>query len=178
MTWSSDASRIRAIILDVDGVLTDGTVSYGPQGVILKRFHVRDGQAIRLALDAGLLVGLLSGRDDPATLHRAEDLRLSFVHSGQSDKLESFARILADHDLDASECLYVGDELVDVPVMRRSGIGVAPADAPPEVRASADLVLESRGGQGAAREVISRLMEAQGTWKQAVARYLEDPGSS
>ena len=173
MTWSRDASRIRAIVLDVDGVLTDGTISYGADGTTLKRFHVRDGQAMRLALDAGLLVGLLSGRDDAATRARARDLDLSFVYDGQVDKLEAFARILEEHDLDASECLYVGDDLVDVPVMRRAGIGVAVVDAPAEVRERADLVLESRGGHGAVREVVARLMEAQGTWKQAVARYLD-----
>lgn len=176
MTWSSDASRIRAVVLDVDGVLTDGTIAYGPDGAAFKRFHVRDGQAMRMALDAGLLVGLLSGRSDPATLHRAEELRLSFVCNGQSDKLVGFESILAEHGLDAAQCLYVGDDLVDIPVLRRAGIGVAVADAPAEVRARADLVLESRGGEGAVREAIARLMEAQGTWKAALARYLEEPG--
>jgi 3-deoxy-D-manno-octulosonate 8-phosphate phosphatase (KDO 8-P phosphatase) len=171
MTWSGNASRIRAIVLDVDGVLTDGTVGFTPQGDVIKRFHVRDGQAIRTALASGLRVGLLSGRADPATLRRADELGLSFVYNAQSDKRAGFERILAEQGLDADECLYVGDDYPDVPVIRRAGIGVAVPDAPAAVRESADLVLDTPGGRGAVAEVIARLMEAQGTWKQAVAGW-------
>ncbi len=178
MTWSERAARIRAIVLDVDGVLTDGTVGYGPDGATFKRFDVRDGQAIRMALEAGLKVGVLSGRADPGTSLRAEELGLDFAYLGQSDKLAGFEKLLAEHDLDASECLYVGDDLTDVPVLRRAGIGAAVADALPEVRERCDLVLEAGGGRGAVREAIVRLMEAQGTWKRAAVRYLEPDGGS
>lgn len=178
MTWSERAARIRAIVLDVDGVLTDGTVGYGPDGATYKSFNVRDGQAMRMALDAGLKVGVLSGRADPGTLRRAEELGLDFIYLGQGDKLVGFEKLLTEQELDASECFYVGDDLTDVPVLRRAGIGAAVADALPEVRERADLVLETAGGRGAVREAIVRLMEAQGTWKRAAARYLEPEGES
>jgi 3-deoxy-D-manno-octulosonate 8-phosphate phosphatase (KDO 8-P phosphatase) len=173
MTWSERAARIRAVVLDVDGVMTDGSVGFGSDGTTYKRFGVRDGQAIRMALAAGLKVGLLSGRADPGTLRRAEELRLDFVCTGQGDKLAGFRSILAEQGLEADECLYVGDDLPDVPVIRAAGIGVAVADALPEVRECADLVLEASGGRGAVREAIQRLMQAQGTWKAAAAPYLD-----
>ena len=173
MTWWEHAARIRAIVLDVDGVLTDGTVGYGPDGTTFKRFDVRDGQAIRMAREDGLMVGLISGRSDPGTLQRAKELELDFAHTNQGDKLVGFRRILAEHELESSECLYIGDDLPDIPVIREAGIGVAVADALSEVRERADLVLNSNGGHGAVREAIVRLMEAQGTWKAAAARYLD-----
>jgi 3-deoxy-D-manno-octulosonate 8-phosphate phosphatase (KDO 8-P phosphatase) len=173
MTWWERSARIRAIVLDVDGVMTDGTVAYGPDGATYKRFGVRDGQAIRMALDAGLKVGLISGRADPGTRTRAQELGLDFALTGQSDKLAGFRAVLDAHGLDAAECVYVGDDLPDVPVIRAAGIGVAVADAPAQVREHADLVLDAPGGHGAVREVIARVMEAQGTWKAAVSKYLD-----
>ncbi|NRA03149.1 MAG: HAD hydrolase family protein [Myxococcales bacterium] len=173
MTWSERAARIRAIVLDVDGVLTDGGVFYGPDGATFKRFEVRDGQAIRMARASGLAVGLISGRSDPGTLRRAEELDLDFVRTGEQDKLEGLRRILEEQGLQAAECLYVGDDLPDLPAMREAGIGVAVGDALPEVRERADLVLETTGGHGAVREVIVRLMQAQGTWKAAAGRYFD-----
>ncbi|MEE2702669.1 MAG: HAD hydrolase family protein [Myxococcota bacterium] len=173
MTWWERAAQIRGIVLDVDGVMTDGSVAFGPDGATFKRFDVRDGQAIRMARNSGLKVGLISGRSDAGTLRRAEELELDFAHTGASEKLAGLRKILDEQGLEAAECLYVGDDLPDVPAMREAGIGVAVGDALPEVREHADLVLEARGGHGAVREAIMRLMEAQGTWKAAAGRYLD-----
>jgi 3-deoxy-D-manno-octulosonate 8-phosphate phosphatase (KDO 8-P phosphatase) len=172
MSWSERAKQIRAIIFDVDGVLTDGRVGYGPDGIRIKFFDVRDGTAIRLALDVGLRVGFLSGRADPGTLERAKELRVSFVYTGSTDKAVTFRRLLDEQSLEAEQCLYVGDDLLDVPVLRSAGIGVAVQDAAPEAREAADLVLESRGGTGAAREAVERLLRAQDRWQTALTSRL------
>jgi 3-deoxy-D-manno-octulosonate 8-phosphate phosphatase (KDO 8-P phosphatase) len=174
MSWSERAKQIRAIIFDVDGVLTDGRVGYGPDGVRVKFFNVRDGTAIRLALAAGLRVGFLSGRSDPGTLERAKELRVSFVYTGSTDKAATFRRLLDEHSLEAEQCLYVGDDddVLDAPALASAGIGVVVADAAPEAREAADLVLESRGGTGAARETVERLLRAQGCWESALTALL------
>lgn len=172
MSWSERAKQIRAIIFDVDGVLTDGRVGYGPDGFRVKFFNVRDGTAIRLALDAGLRVGFLSGRSDPGTLERAKELRVSFVYTGSTDKAVTFDRLLDEQSLQPEQCLYVGDDVLDVPTLRSAGIGVAVADATAEAREAADLVLESRGGAGAARETVERLLRAQGRWESALTSLL------
>jgi 3-deoxy-D-manno-octulosonate 8-phosphate phosphatase (KDO 8-P phosphatase) len=172
MSWSDRAQEIRAIIFDVDGVLTDGRVGYGPDGIRIKFFDVRDGAAIGVALAAGLRVGFLSGRSDPATLERAKELALSFVYTDNRDKAAAFRRLLEDQSLEAAQCLYVGDDLLDVPVIRSAGIGIAVLDAAPEAREAADLVLERRGGDGAARAVIELLLRAQGRWDSALSAFL------
>jgi 3-deoxy-D-manno-octulosonate 8-phosphate phosphatase (KDO 8-P phosphatase) len=112
-------------------------------------------------------VGFLSGRADPCTLERAKELRVSFVYTGSTDKAVTFRRLLDEQSLEAEQCLYVGDDLLDVPVLRSAGVGVAVQDASPEAREAADLVLESRGGTGAARETVERLLRAQDRWQPA-----------
>jgi 3-deoxy-D-manno-octulosonate 8-phosphate phosphatase (KDO 8-P phosphatase) len=169
MTWSESAKRIRAIVLDVDGVLTDGTIGYGPDGAHLKFFHVRDGLAIRMALAAGLQVGFLSARDDGATSERARELGISFLYTDGTDKARAFARMLEEQSLAAADCLYVGDDLTDLPPLRLAGLGAVPRDAAPELRDAAGWVLERGGGHGAVREVIEGVLRAQGRWEAAVA---------
>ena len=129
-----DLHAIRAIILDVDGVLTDGRIGYGggsPDEI--KFFDVKDGHGIKLALRAGLQVGILSGRTSAANRRRAEELGLSFLVEGAKDKAAAFETLLQQQQLAAHECLYVGDDLIDLPVMRRVAISVAVADAAPEL---------------------------------------------
>jgi len=172
MTWCERAATIQAIILDVDGVLTDGRIGYGPDGSRVMFFHVRDGLAIRIALRARFLVGFLSGRADPAMLARAKELGVSFVYAGDADKAAAFQRLLREQSLEAEQCLYVGDDLPDLPAMRAAGIGVAVADAAAELREAADWVLESRGGHGAARELIERLLRERDLWQHATADWL------
>ena len=172
MTWCERAATIQAIILDVDGVLTDGRIGYGPDGSRAMFFHVRDGLAIRIALRAGFLVGFLTGRADPAMLARAKELGVSFVYAGDADKAAAFERLLREQSLAPEQCLYVGDDLPDLPVMRAASIGVAVADAAAELHEAADWVLESRGGHGAARELIERLLRERDLWQHATAHWL------
>lgn len=172
-TLASRAEAIRWILLDVDGVLTDGLLRYAAGGDELVSFHIQDGLALELAREAGLGVGLLSGRDNPAVARRARELDLDTVMLGEDDKGLTFRDFLDEHDLDASEIAYMGDDLTDLPMLARCGLGFAPADAAPEVRERAHHVVERRGGRGAAREMIELLLRARGDWDGLVARFEE-----
>ncbi len=159
---SSVVLRLRFLLFDVDGVLTDGRLFYLGDEVAVA-FDVRDGVAVGRARDAGLGVGLLSSRkDSPAVARRAAELGFDEVLVGCRDKAAAFADLLARRGLEASEVAYVGDDLVDLPVLRRAGLSAAPADAAPEVRRSVDLVLDAPGGRGAARELVDRIVQALG----------------
>jgi len=174
MDWSAKAPLIRALILDVDGVMTNGQIGYAA-GEVVKFFDIRDGHAIKMALREGLLVGMLSGRADPVNRRRAAELDLSFVYDGEKNKNAALDRLLAEHGLQAEECLYMGDDVVDMPVLRRVGIGVCVADVAEEVRAAADWQTQAAGGRGAVRETIVQLLRAQGKWETAMARYMDTP---
>ena len=160
---SSEAFRkIKAVVLDVDGVLTDGRAGYGAEEEI-KFFHLRDGHWMRMAIRSGLKVGLLSGRGSRANRRRAEELGLSFCYENCKDKLEGFERLLAEQSLQPEECLYIGDDVIDMPVMRRVGVAVAVADGVPELDEVVDFRTRTPGGHGAVCEVMRRLMMEQGT---------------
>lgn len=168
----SAVAAIRAVILDVDGVLTDGRIGYGGGSADeIKFFDVKDGHGIKLLLRAGLQVGILSGRVSKANATRAAELGLSFLVEGAKDKLAAFSTLLAERNLSAAECLYVGDDLIDLPVMRRCGLAAAVADAVPEVKAAAAWVTQAPGGRGAVREIADRLLKAQQKWDALVQRY-------
>ena len=168
---SSEAFRkIKAVVLDVDGVLTDGRAGYGAEEEI-KFFHLRDGHWMRMAIRTGLKVGILSGRGSRANRRRAEELGLSFCYENCKDKLEGFERLLAEQSLRPEECLYVGDDVIDMPVMRRAGIAVAVADGVPELDEVADFRTRTPGGHGAVCEVMRRLMMEQGTLDTQLERY-------
>ena len=174
MSLSDKAQRIRAVVLDVDGVLTDGSIGYGAGSAEeIKFFNVKDGHAIKLLQRAGLKVGILSGRTSAANRRRAEELSMDFVYEGEKDKKEAFSRLLADTGLTASECLYVGDDVVDIPVMRQAGVAVAVADAVAEVKECADWQTDLPGGHGAVREAALWLLKQQHRWDGLMARYLE-----
>ncbi len=172
MSLSARAAKIKAVICDVDGVMTDGAIGFSAQGIV-KFFNVRDGHAIKMALRAGLLVGVLSGRDDAVTRQRAEELGMSFIHVGQKRKLDAFAKILEEFALEPEECCYVGDDVVDIPVMRQVGLAVCVADADPELQPYSHWRTELGGGRGAVREVLFRLLREQNKWQEAMARYVE-----
>lgn len=168
--------KIRAIVLDIDGILTDGRIGYGtgsPEEI--KFFHVRDGHGIKLAMRAGFAVGVLSGRKSAANSRRAEELGLDFVCEGKKVKLDAFNELLAEHGWQADEILYMGDDTIDLPVMRIAGIAVTVADAPCYMDTEADYRTQHNGGQGAVREVIDQLLMQSGKWRDVMARYgLED----
>jgi len=171
MNTPAAIDRIRAVILDVDGVLTDGRIGYAGDPDEIKFFDVRDGLGVKLLQAAGLKVGLLSGRASPANRRRAEELRLDGVVEGEADKIRGLTRLLEQFALEPAECCFVGDDLIDVPVLRRVGLGVAVADAAAEVRQAAHWVTDRPGGHGAVREVAERLLKQAGRWQEVTRRY-------
>jgi 3-deoxy-D-manno-octulosonate 8-phosphate phosphatase (KDO 8-P phosphatase) len=165
------ARAIRLLAMDVDGVLTDGRIILDHQGHELKCFHVHDGQGIALARQAGLHIAWISGRTSVAVCRRAAELGVRWVYQGISDKGQVLQELLGHTGLTASVVAYIGDDLGDIPVLRRVGLPIAVADALPEVRACAAWVTRQAGGQGAVREVIDLLLHARGYWAAVMQRY-------
>lgn len=165
------AEQLEWLIFDVDGVLTDGTLIYTRRGEQIKRFHVRDGLGLKLAQRAGLKVALLSGRRSRPLEARATELGIDDVMLGAGDKRPIFDQFLARHHTAPGRVAYVGDDLQDLAVLGRSAISFAPRDAAPEVLAVVHVVLDAKGGHGAAREVVERVLKARGEWDRLVAGY-------
>ena len=165
------AARIKLLLMDCDGVLTDGRVWLFEDGEEQKGFHTRDGLGIELLHRAGLRSGIISGRTSTAVQKRAEGLGMSFVIQGCKDKRKSFTETLAQAGVENLEVAYIGDDLNDIPLMRQSGLGVAVADAAPEAREHAHYITSAAGGFGAVREVVELILKAQGRWDELVARY-------
>ena len=170
MISAEKARLIKAVILDIDGVLTDGRVGYGAPDLI-KFFHYRDGHWMKLALRAGLMVGLLSGRESRANRERATELGLTFVRENIPNKLDEFEKILQEYDLKPEECLYIGDDVIDMPVMSRVGIPVAVADGVPELDEVAIYRTTAPGGHGAVCETMRLLLKARGDLDGLLERY-------
>ncbi len=167
-----DPNQIKLVVLDVDGVLTDGRIGYGGGAAEeIKFFDVQDGLGIKLLQAAGLKVGILSGRTSQANRRRAEELGVDFLCEGEKEKGAAFARLLQQQRVEACQCMCMGDDLVDLPVLRRAGLAVAVANAVDEVKQMADWVCERSGGRGAVREAAMRLLKSQGKWRELVARY-------
>jgi len=166
------ARRIRLLILDVDGVLTDGRLYFDARGETLKVFHVRDGHGIKMAQRGGLEVALVSGRRSDAAFHRARELEVGRFYEGVRDKVVILEQLLGALNLTPAEVAAVGDELVDLPLFHRVGLGVAVADAAPEVKAAAHWVTSLPGGRGAVREVCDLLLKAQGRWEELIRPWL------
>jgi 3-deoxy-D-manno-octulosonate 8-phosphate phosphatase (KDO 8-P phosphatase) len=164
---------IKLLLFDVDGVLTDGTILIHGDGSESKPFNIRDGAGLVWAQRAGLSVGLLSARLADATTIRAAQLGITTVVQGAADKLAGYEQILKDAGLTDAQVGYMGDDLQDLPVLRRAGFSAAPADAAPEVRAAVHWVSASGGGHGAARECVEHVLRAQGLWRAVVAEFLE-----
>jgi 3-deoxy-D-manno-octulosonate 8-phosphate phosphatase (KDO 8-P phosphatase) len=165
------ARRIRLILLDVDGVLTDGTVLMHGDGTESKAFHIRDGAAIVWAIHAGVEVGVLSARASAATSQRAAQLGMKIVAQGVSSKPAEFDRILAEQELLEEHVAYMGDDLLDLPVLSRAGLAGAPADAAEEVRTATHWVSTFAGGRGAVREFIELVLRAQDRWDGIVRDF-------
>jgi 3-deoxy-D-manno-octulosonate 8-phosphate phosphatase (KDO 8-P phosphatase) len=170
-TAEERARRVRLVLLDVDGVLTDGTVIMHGDGTESKAFHIRDGAAIVWAMQTGVDVGLLSARASAATTQRAAQLGMTIVAQGVPSKPTEFERILAQQGLAEQNVAYMGDDLLDLPILARAGLSGAPADAAEEVRAAAHWVSARRGGHGAVREFIELILRAQGRWDSIVRDF-------
>lgn len=168
----ADLRKIKLLVLDVDGVMTDGGIIVNGDGSESKRFCVRDGHGIRMWRRAGLKVVLLSGRVSSPTSKRAEQLEVDDCLEGCHFKLAAIQELVEKMGLEASEVAFVGDDLPDLPVIRYAGFGAAVANAVEEVRREADYVTRRAGGDGAVREVIEYILKESGRWGEEVKRYL------
>lgn len=166
------ARRIRLLLLDVDGVLTDGKILIHHDGTESKQFDIRDGTGIVLAQKAGIRVGLLSARQSTATAERASQLRVTLVRQGSLDKLATYEEIKRELELEDAEIAFMGDDFLDLQVLARVGLSAAPADAVDDVRAAVNWVSARRGGDGAVRELTELLLKAQGRWEGLLADWL------
>ncbi len=166
------AAKISLLLLDVDGVLTDGSVIYSDAGEELKRFHVRDGSGLKFWRDLGNRAAILSGRASVAVERRAAELGLAPVLQGRSDKLAALDELLAELNLPREAVCAIGDDLPDLPVLRRVGLAITVADACAEVRDAAHYVTGALGGHGAVREAIEWLLKVRGEWDAVISRYL------
>jgi 3-deoxy-D-manno-octulosonate 8-phosphate phosphatase (KDO 8-P phosphatase) len=164
-------AAIEVLIVDVDGVLTDGVIALDDRGVETKHFHVRDGSGVHLWRQAGKRVAILSGRSAPLVDRRAAELGIAPVVQGAAQKGGPFARLLEELSVEPRQVCYVGDDLADLPPLRSAGLAACPADAAPEAKAAAHLVTATPGGRGALREVVETILKAQGHWQGLIDRY-------
>ena len=169
--WKERAKRIRLLLLDVDGVLTDGRIIYDGSGREWKSFDIKDGQGIRLLQRAGLEVGILSGRKSLATRSRAKELGITLLRQRVVDKAKALEEIVEERNNRPEQICFVGDDLVDLPVFALVGLAVAVADSVAEVRASAQYITRNPGGRGAVREVCELILKAQGKWGTVIQEY-------
>ena len=166
------AARIRLLIFDVDGVLTDGSLFLGDDGQEYKAFNSRDGHGIKMLLKHGVEVAIITGRTSRVVEHRMKNLGIEHVYQGKLEKLPAFEEITAKLDIPAEATAYVGDDVVDLPVMRRVGLAIAVQDAHPLVHKHSHWQTPHPGGHGAARDVCEMLMEAMGVLDSELSRYL------
>jgi 3-deoxy-D-manno-octulosonate 8-phosphate phosphatase (KDO 8-P phosphatase) len=168
---------LRLMIFDVDGVLTDGRVTYLDNGLEMKEFDVQDGHGIKLLQRAGIEVALISGRACSAVEHRAAGLGINRVYQGIKVKLEAYELLLSETGLEEHETGFMGDDLIDIPVLRRAGFSVAVPNAVSHVFPYAHYVTSASGGRGAAREVCEMILKGKGLWESVTQRYFGDPGA-
>jgi 3-deoxy-D-manno-octulosonate 8-phosphate phosphatase (KDO 8-P phosphatase) len=162
--------RVRLFLCDVDGVMTDGAVYMGG-GVETKRFHIRDGLGLKFLQRHGIKVGWISRRPSSATQQRADDLKIDFLVQHNGGKIEGVEGILRQTGLNWADVCYVGDDIVDIAVLKHAGLSVAVGDAVPEAKAAADYVTKAHGGNGAIREIVEMILKAQKKWKLVVSEY-------
>lgn len=173
--WKSTlirAKKIELLLLDVDGVLTDGRVIYSQGGGESKQFNTKDGFGLRILQEAGIAVGLITARSSEAVQRRVEELKIEHFYTGCSDKMTVYNEILAQTALAPEQTAFMGDDWLDLPVLLRVGCSLAPVDAVAEVRQRADYVTEQQGGKGAVREVCELILEAKGQLAPLLAKYI------
>jgi 3-deoxy-D-manno-octulosonate 8-phosphate phosphatase (KDO 8-P phosphatase) len=172
---TSDAAgkleMVKILLLDVDGVMTDGRIIYTDSGSEIKAFCVKDGFGIRLLMNAGIKTGVVTGRSSEALHHRCKNLHIEYIFDGVLNKAEILDRIIVMTGIQASEIAYMGDDLPDIPIMRGAGIPIAVADAHESVIETACIVTSEKGGNGAVREVCEAILKAQGHWESVVKRF-------
>ncbi|HZY61355.1 MAG TPA: HAD hydrolase family protein [Edaphobacter sp.] len=182
MTAIDRAKNIKVLIFDVDGVLTDGQIFVIPgsdgHGIEAKGFAAHDGLGISLARLGGLRVGIITKRQSQTVAIRARDLKLEFVYQGQSHKMNAINEILAKAKITIDQLAYVGDDIIDLPVMRACGLAVATANAREQVKAIAHYITPNPGGSGAGRDAIEFILDAQGTLDKVIEEYLDESNSA
>ena len=162
---------VKLLLLDVDGVLTDGRIVYSDDGVETKAFNVRDGLGLRLLMDGGIQVGIVTGRRSKALYRRCKDLGIIDVYDGVDDKAALLDDICRRMGIRTESIAFIGDDLPDIPLMKKVGLSIAVADAHEAVRAVADLVTTAGGGAGAVREVCEAILKSQGQWEKILNRF-------
>jgi 3-deoxy-D-manno-octulosonate 8-phosphate phosphatase (KDO 8-P phosphatase) len=166
------ARRIRLMIFDVDGILTDGSLHYGPDGELIKTFNVLDGHGIKLLQQSGVAAAIISARESAIVAKRAADLGIRHLFQGVHDKRIAFEKLLALTEISEDECGFIGDDVIDLPILLRVGFAASVPNAHAEVRSRVHYVTEASGGRGAARELCDFIMRAQGNYEAALAPYL------
>lgn len=169
--------KIRLLLLDVDGVLTDGRITYDANGVESKSFDVKDGHGLKMLQRTGIRVGIITGRQSTIVALRAQELGIEILHQGAKNKLPPYEDILREFGLEDQEVAYVGDDLVDLPILRRVGFSVTVADGVEELKTRVDYVTSKPGGRGAVREICDLLLREGGYWPQITGRYFANDGS-
>jgi 3-deoxy-D-manno-octulosonate 8-phosphate phosphatase (KDO 8-P phosphatase) len=168
------AAQIKLVVFDVDGVLTDGSLFVGDDGQEYKAFHSRDGFGMKLLKNSGVEIGIITARTSEVVKHRMENLGIEHVYQGQLEKLPAFEQLVAKLGLSKEQTCYVGDDVVDLPVMRRAGLAIAVQDAHPLAKQHAHWQTPHGGGRGAARDVCELIMEAQNSLDAQLSKYLHE----
>ncbi len=167
------AKHIRLVIFDVDGVLTTGELHYGQKGNELKIFHVHDGQGMKFLLQTGVQIGIITARHSDMTTQRMDDLGITYVYQDQADKVVAYEDLKQKLKLTDQQIAYIGDDLADLPLIRRAGLGITVANGIPILQQHAAWVTKAKGGEGAAREVCELIMQAQGSYQTIIQSYLD-----
>jgi 3-deoxy-D-manno-octulosonate 8-phosphate phosphatase (KDO 8-P phosphatase) len=166
------AAAVRLMIFDVDGILTDGALQYGPDGEIIKNFNVLDGHGIKLLQQSGVAVAIISARESPMVARRAADLSIMHLYQGAHDKRAAFEGLHRQLGIGAAACGFIGDDVMDLPILLAAGFAASVPNAHAEVRSRVHYVTQASGGCGAAREVCDFILHAQGNYEAALAPYL------
>lgn len=173
MSLGEKANKIKAILFDVDGVLTDGGIIYDNSGMEIKRFNVKDGQIISHLKKAGIIVGAITGRDSQVVKNRCDELKLDFHYHGSSNKLEQYDKIKKKFALDDDNIAYIGDDIIDLCILGRCGLSATPQDARIYMKEHVDFVTPSKGGEGALRDLADMILESQGLLQEIIQKQLK-----
>ena len=166
------AARVKLMIFDVDGVLTDGSLHFGADGEFIKTFNVLDGHGIKLLQQSGVITAIISARKAPAVARRAADLGIHHLHQGSHDKRATFEQLLAETGVTADACGFIGDDIIDLPILSRVGFAASVPNGHPDVQARVHYVSKAAGGQGAVREICDFILRAQNKYEAILAAYL------
>lgn len=171
---NSNLKDISAIIMDVDGILTDGKIILGSGNIELKSFHVRDGMAINIARNCGMKIGFITSRTSEVVKNRSEELKIDYLFQGVRNKLSKLLEISSSENIPLENICYIGDDIPDIPALRRVGFAATVSDAPDEVKSSVSYVSKNKGGMEAVRDIIQYILISQGKWKETISSMIEE----